>query len=164
VELDLGGIAKGYGVDKAAEILRESGVTSALITSGTSSITAIGTPPDETAWRVEVSDPLDRSRSRTSIELIDESISTSACHEKTFEMNGKTYCHIMNPRTGYPVDGILSATIITRRGTDAEALSKAVMVMGIEKAREFLKARKNSRAIIYYRRPEGNIDSVRLNF
>jgi FAD:protein FMN transferase len=163
VELDLGGIAKGYAVDKAAEILREGGVTSALITSGTSSISAIGAPPNKPAWRVEVSDPLDRSRSQTSVDLKDQSISTSGCHEKTFEMNGKTYCHIMNPQTGYPIDGILSATIITRRGVDAEALSKAVMVMGVEKAKNFLKERKDSRAILYFRQPEGNVGSVRLN-
>jgi thiamine biosynthesis lipoprotein len=164
VELDLGGVAKGYAVDKAEEILRGSGVTSALITSGTSSISAIGAPPNKAAWRVEVSDPLDRSRHQTSIELKDESVSTSGCHEKTFEMNGKAYCHVMNPLTGYPIDGVLSATIITRRGVDAEALSKAVMVMGIEKAKIFLKGRRDTRAIIYYRQAEGSVGSIRLNF
>src|SRR5256712_2571251 len=83
VELDLGGIAKGYAVDKAAVILRESGVTSALITSGSSSICAIGAPPKQAAWRIEVSDPTDRSQHLTTIDLKDESISTSGCHEKT---------------------------------------------------------------------------------
>jgi thiamine biosynthesis lipoprotein len=164
VELDLGGIAKGYAVDRAAEILRESGVSSAFITAGTSSIYAIGAPPNKASWRVEISDPMVRSSSQTSIELRDQSISTSGCHEKTFEMGGKTYCHIMNPRTGYPIDGVLSATIITPRGVEAEALSKAVMVMGVEKAKDFLKQRKDTRAIIYYRQTEGNVDSIRLNF
>jgi FAD:protein FMN transferase len=164
VELDLGGIAKGYAVDKAAEILRESGVTSALITAGTSSICAIGAPPGQAAWKVEVSDPLDRSRKAASIEIKDESISTSGCNEKTFEAAGRTYCHIMNPRTGYPIEEVLSATVITPRGVDAEAISKAVMVMGVEKARDFLKGRKDARAILYYRQPGGSVGAARLNF
>jgi hypothetical protein len=63
-----------------------------------------------------------------------------------------------------PIDGILSATVITPRGVDAEALSKAVMVMGIEKAKDFLKPRKDARAFLYYRQPEGNVGSIRLNY
>src|SRR5713101_8044631 len=74
VELDLGGIAKGYAVDRAAEILGVSGVTSAFITSGSSSICAIGAPPGQKAWRVEVNDPLDRSHKLDAIELKDSSI------------------------------------------------------------------------------------------
>jgi len=164
VELDLGGIAKGYAVDKAARILRESGVTSALITSGTSSIHAIGAPPGQAAWRVEVSDPLDRSRSITSIELRDQSVSTSGCNEKTFKVNGKTYCHIMDPRTGRPIEGVLGATIITPLGVEAEALSKAVMVMGVEPAKELLGKRRDVRAIIFYGNNDGSVGSTLLNF
>jgi thiamine biosynthesis lipoprotein len=164
VELDLGGIAKGYAVDKAAEILRDNGVTSALITSGTSSISAIGTPPNQAAWRVEVSDPTDRSRHVTTLELKDQAISTSGCHEKTFAAAGKTYCHIMNPRTGQPIDGVLSATIITPSGVEAEVLSKTVMVMGVEKARDFLKQRRDVRALLYYRQADGSLGAARLNF
>ena len=132
VELDLGGIAKGYAVDRAAEILRAAGVKSAFITSGSSSICAIGAPPGQKAWRVEVNDPLDRSHKLEAIDLRDRSISTSGCHEKTFESAGKTYCHIMDPRIGRPVEGLISATIITQTGVEAEVLSKALMVMGIE--------------------------------
>jgi FAD:protein FMN transferase len=164
VELDLGGIAKGYAVDKAAEILRESGVTSALITAGGSSILAIGTPPNKTAWRVEVNDPLNRSHKVTSVEIKDESISTSGCREKSFQVGGKTYCHIMDPRTGHPIEGVLSASVITPRGVEAEALSKAVMVMGVEWAKEFLKKRPATRAILYYNGPERGLSSTRLNF
>ena len=164
VELDLGGIAKGYAVDRAAEILRASGVTSAFITSGSSSICAIGAPPAQQAWRVVVNDPLDRSRQLDAIDLKDRSISTSGCHEKTFESGGRTYCHIMDPRIGRPIEGLISATIITQSGVEAEVLSKALMVMGIEKAREFLKTRPNVRAILYYSQPEGGLGCARLNF
>lgn len=164
VELDLGGIAKGYAVDKAAEILRASGVTSAFITSGSSSICSIGAPPGQTAWRVEISDPLDRSRQLDKLEIKDRSISTSGCREKTFELAGKTYCHIMDPRIGRPIEGLISATVITQSGVEAEVMSKALMVMGIEKAREFLKTRPEVRAILYYSQPEGGLGCARLNF
>ncbi len=164
VELDLGGIAKGYAVDRAAEILRASGVTSAFITSGSSSICAIGAPPGQNAWRVEVSDPLDRSRQLEAIEIKNRSISTSGCHEKTFESGGRSYCHIMDPRAGRPIEGLLSATVITQSGVEAEVLSKALMVLGIEKAREFLKTRPLVRAILYYHQPEGGLGCARLNF
>jgi FAD:protein FMN transferase len=164
VELDLGGIAKGYAVDRAGEILRASGVECAFITSGSSSICAIGAPPGQTSWRVEVSDPLDRAHRLAAIELKDQSISTSGCHEKTFESGGKTYCHIMDPRIGRPIEGLLSATIITQSGVEAEALSKALMVMGVEKARAFMKTRPHARAILYYSQPEGGLGCARLNF
>ena len=164
VELDLGGIAKGYAVDRAADILRASGVTSAFITSGSSSICAIGAPPGQTSWRVEVSDPLDRSHKLEAIEIKDRSISTSGCREKTFESAGKTYCHIMDPRIGRPIEGLLSATVITQSGVEAEVLSKALMVMGIEKAREFLNTRPHVRAMLYYNQPEGGLGCARLNF
>lgn len=164
VELDLGGIAKGYAVDKAAEILRASGVTSAFISAGSSSICAIGSPSDQSSWRVEVSDPLDRSHKLDSIEIRDQSVSTSGCREKTFESGGKTYCHIMDPRIGRPIEGLISATVITKSGVEAEAMSKALMVMGIEKAGEFLKSRPHVRALLYYKQPEGGLGCARLNF
>jgi thiamine biosynthesis lipoprotein len=163
VELDLGGIAKGYAVDRAAEILRAARVTSAFITSGSSSIYAVGAPPGQTSWRVEVSDPIDRSHKLEAIEIKDRSISTSGCHEKTFESGGKTFCHIMDPRIGRPIEGLVSATVITQSGVEAEVLSKALMVMGIEKAREFLKTRPHVRALLYYNQPEGGLGCARLN-
>lgn len=164
VELDLGGIAKGYAVDRAAEILRASGVSSALITSGTSSICAIGKPPNQSGWQVDVSDPFDRSRRVETMTLNDQSVSTSGCNEKTFELGGKTYCHIMDPRTGLPVDGVVSATVITPRGVDAEAFSKIVMVLGVEKTKELLKTRRDVRAILFHRLRDGSVGSTKLNY
>ena len=164
VELDLGGVAKGYAVDKAAEILRAAGVQSAFITAGSSSINAIGAPADQTSWRVEISDPRDRSRRLENIEIKDRSVSTSGCREKTFESAGKTYCHIMDPRIGRPVEGLISATVLAKDGVEAEVLSKALMVMGVEKAREYLKTRPGVSALLYYKQPEGGLGCARLNF
>jgi len=163
VELDLGGIAKGYAVDKAAQILRESGVRSALISSG-SSIYALGAPPNKTGWPIEVRDPLAPERRITSLELKDQSLSTSGCYDQTFKLGGKTYCHIMDPRTGFPIDGMLSATVITPRGVEAEVFSKVVMVLGVEKAKSCLKQHQEVRAIVYYRQPDGGLGCAKLNF
>jgi thiamine biosynthesis lipoprotein len=163
VELDLGGIAKGYAVDKAAEILRESGVTRALITCG-SSIYAIGVPPNQSSWRVDVSNPLDPANPVTTIELKNNGLSTSGCYEKIFTLDGKTYCHIMNPQTGYPIQEMLSATVITPRGVDAEVFSKVLMVQGIEKAKLFVKRQKEVRAILCFRQPQGTVGTTKLNF
>jgi PelA/Pel-15E family pectate lyase len=164
IELDLGGIGKGYAVDKAVEILRQSGVRSALITSGTSSITAVGAPPNQSAWTIGVRDPLDPSRTITSIKLRDGSLATSGCYEKTFQAGGKTYCHIMDPRTGFPIEGVMSATVIAKRAVDADALSTTLMVMGVERARECLRSRTDVRAILFYPHPEGRLEMMRLNF
>ena len=164
VDLDLGGIAKGYAVDRAAEILRRSGVKSALITAGASSISAVGAPPNQAAWRVEISDPLGRSRQVGTLELKDQSISTSGCGDKSFELGGKTYCHIMDPRTGRPIEEVVGATVVTPRGVAAEAFSKIVMVLGVERSKALLKDRPAVRAIIHFRGPDGGLSSVRLNF
>jgi len=163
VELDLGGIAKGYAVDKAAEILRESGVTMALITCG-SSIYAIGAPPNQSFWRVDVSNPLDLANPVTTIELKDNALSTSGCYEKIFKLDGKTYCHIMNPQTGYPIEEMLSATVITPHGVDAEVFSKVLMVQGVAKAKNFVKRQKEIRAILCFRQPQSTVGTTKLNF
>lgn len=130
IELDLGGIGKGYALDCVARVLREAGVTAALISSGSSSIYAIGAPPGKAGWPVRVSDPLDRTRTLSTIFLKDQSLSTSGNYEKFFQLNGRTYCHIMDPRTGRPVEGMLQTSVIAPEATDSDALSTAVFVMG----------------------------------
>src|SRR5713226_1951078 len=106
IELDLGGIGKGYALDCVARVLREAGVTAALISSGSSSIYAIGAPPGKAGWPVRVPDPMDRTRIVSTVVLKDQSLSTSGSYEKFFRLNGRTYCHIMDPRTGRPIEGM----------------------------------------------------------
>src|SRR2546425_5261694 len=100
IELDLGGIGKGYALDCVARVLRDAGVTAALINSGSSSIYAIGAPPGKAGWPVRLSDPLNRTRILSTILLKDQSLSTSGNYEKFFQLSGRTYCHIMDPRNG----------------------------------------------------------------
>src|SRR5258708_32142672 len=138
IELDLGGIGKGYALDCVARVLRDAGVPRPLINSGSSSIYAIGAPPGKAGWPVRVFDPLDRTRILSTILLKDQSLSTSGSYEKFFQLNGRTYCHIMDPRSGRPVEGVLQTSVITPEATDSDALSTAVFVMGPERSARLL--------------------------
>jgi len=138
IEFDLGGIGKGYALDRVAALLREGGVKVALISSGSSSIYAIGAPPGKAGWPVRMFDPLDRTRTLSIVSLKDQSLSTSGSYEKFFRLNGRTYCHIMDPRTGRPIEGMLQTTVIAPEATDSDALSTAVFVMGPQQSARLL--------------------------
>jgi len=116
VELDPGGIGKGYAVDRMAEVLRKNGVRTALIAGSGSSIYGMGAPPDEPkGWPVKIKDPWDNRRTREEVWLKDMSMSTSGSYEKFFRAEGKIYAHIMDPRTGYPAQGSVSVSVIAPR-------------------------------------------------
>jgi FAD:protein FMN transferase len=138
LELDPGGIGKGYALDRVAALLRESGVTAALLTSGSSSVYALGAPPGKAGWTVRVPDPLERARTLSEVVLKDRSLSTSGNYEKFFRVGGRTYCHIMDPRTGRPVEGVLQTTVLAPEATDSDALSTAVFVLGPERGARLL--------------------------
>jgi thiamine biosynthesis lipoprotein len=131
VEIDPGGIGKGYAVDRMVAILRENGIRSGLITAGSSSIYAIGAPPTEPkGWRIDIRHPRDPSKSVEEVFLKDISMSTSGNYEKFFRVGGKVYSHIMDPRTGYPAPGMLSVSVITPKTLDSEAWTKPYFING----------------------------------
>jgi len=131
MELDPGGIGKGYAVDRMADILRKGGITSGLITAGSSSIYAIGVPPTEPrGWHVAIRHPKDASRTVQDIYLKDESMGTSGNYEKFFRAKGRLYSHIMDPRTGYPAQGMLSVSVIAPKAIDSEAWTKPYYING----------------------------------
>lgn len=132
VELDPGGIGKGYAVDRMAGILKESGVQSALINAAGSSIYAIGSPPNERGWRTKIRDPKDASKTAEEVYLKNQSMSTSGNYEKSFVAEGKIYSHIMDPRTGYPAKGMLSVSVIAPKTLDTEAWTKPYFIQGRE--------------------------------
>jgi thiamine biosynthesis lipoprotein len=139
VELDLGGIAKGYAVDRAVAVLKQHGVTSALVSSGGSTIYAMGAPPGKPAWTIEVQDPVERNRIATTVLLKDKSLSVSGSYEKFFELDGVRYSHVMDPRTGRPVQGVLSVAVITDDGTSGDALDNVFYALGVERSSARLK-------------------------
>jgi FAD:protein FMN transferase len=132
VELDPGGIGKGYAVDRMVDILRRDGIGSALVSASGSSIYALGAPPGESGWKVRIRDPKDEAKTVTEVTLKNESMSTSGSYEKFFWADGKIYSHIMDPRTGYPSRGMLSASVITPLTLDSEAWTKPYYINGRE--------------------------------
>jgi len=131
MELDPGGVGKGYAVDRMAEILKQGAVKSALITAGSSSIYAIGAPPGEPrGWQISIRHPKDPRRSVQDVWLKDESMSTSGNYEKFFRAEGKIWSHIMDPRTGYPSSGMYSVSVIAPRCIDSEVWAKPWYING----------------------------------
>jgi thiamine biosynthesis lipoprotein len=143
IELDLGGIAKGYAVDRAVAILRENGVTAALVSSGASSLYALGAPPGERAWKVNIRDPFEAGQVGDVVWLKNYALSTSGNYEKFFTLAGKTYAHIMDPRTGRPIENMLSSAVLAPQATQSDALSTAFFVLGTEAGRDYLAAHPN---------------------
>lgn len=137
LSLDPGAIGKGYAVDRAVAVLREYGIERALVSAGTSSIYALGAPPDEKrGWNVSIRDPSGESGSVSAIALKDQSLSSSGSDEKFFEAAGKRYAHIFDPRTGRPAEGMLAVSVITPQTIDSEAWTTTVFVNGVEWAKK----------------------------
>ena len=132
--IDPGGVGKGYAVDRMAEILRRDGIQAALISGGGSSIYGLGAPPDENGWHIRIEDPRhpESADAKPAAEVVlkDESLSTSGSYEKFFVAEGKTWSHIMDPRTGYPAAGTLSVSVISPRTLDSEVWAKPYFIMG----------------------------------
>ncbi len=159
MELDLGGIGKGYAVDQAVEILKSYGIESALVSNGRSSLYALGAPPGEQAWRVKVRDPFDAEKTADVIRLKNFSLSTSGDYEKFFTLGGRTYAHILDPSSGHPVEGMLATAVLAPRATQTDALSTALYVLGAQRSRRYVAAHPNLTAIFYL--PKGATRSFR---
>jgi thiamine biosynthesis lipoprotein ApbE/arylsulfatase A-like enzyme len=139
VELDLGGIGKGYAADRVATLLRRHGVASALVNLGGSSVYGLGTPPGAAGWEVGIADPTAPDRTATTVSLRDQALSVSGGYARFFVKDGVTYSHIMDPRTGRPVQGVLSVAVVSASATDGDALDNVLFVQGPEKARAFVR-------------------------
>ncbi|MFA6309338.1 MAG: FAD:protein FMN transferase [Clostridia bacterium] len=138
--VDLGGIAKGYAAEEVKRILIEGGVKSSIINLGGNAIT-IGTQPDNQPWFVGVQNPTAPAGEFFGmISSVNKTIVTSGCNERFFMKDGVRYHHIIDPRTGKPAQsGLLSVTLVCDNSVDADALSTAVFVLGIEKSIGLLK-------------------------
>ena len=138
VELDLGGIAKGYAVDRVARLLGQRRIAAALISAGGSTIYGLGAPPGRAGWDVVIQDPIDPRTTALTVRLKDRALSVAGSSEKFFEAGGVRYSHIMDPRTGRPVQGVLSVAVLASSGTAGDALDDAFFVLGPEKSRAYL--------------------------
>jgi FAD:protein FMN transferase len=154
MELDPGGIGKGYAVDRMLEPLKAAGIHAALISAGGSSIYALGAPPNAKGWTVSIRHPKDSSRSVEEVVLKDESLSTSGNYEKFFRAEGRIYSHIMDPRTGFPAQGMVEVSVITPKTLDSEAWTKPVYINGRDWSRKHLP--RGFRAYLCEDKPGGN--------
>lgn len=134
VGIDFGGIAKGFALEKAGAALRRNGIRRGILDLG-GNIGCI-TPENREPFRIGIRDPESPAETVGSVEMRNSCVATSGSYERYVIIGGKQYTHIMDPVTGKPVAGIFSATIVTPRGTDSDALSTAVFVKGEKFAEE----------------------------
>lgn len=132
VSIDLGGIAKGYAVDCAFERLKLEGVSIAMVRAG-GDMRVLGLPPGENHWVVQLEDP-EKEGHRVRVKLSSGAISTSGNYENFFIINGRRYSHLLNPRTGMPVQGMAACSLIAPRAMWSDAWATACFVMGAEKS------------------------------
>ncbi len=139
MELDLGSIAKGFAADKIVEYLQNKGFKSAIIDLG-GNVFAMGKKPGDQLWTIGIQDP-DESRGNPigNIHVDNKTIVTSGVYERYFVENGKHYHHILDPKTGFPVDNnINSVTILTDKSIDADGLSTTIFALGLEQGLAFI--------------------------
>jgi thiamine biosynthesis lipoprotein len=148
MELDLGGIGKGFALDCAARTLRRHGVERALLGAGQSSYVAIGAPPGARGWLITVPSPDDPARPMSTVPLRDQSLSTSGSNQQYFELDGRRYGHIIDPRTGQPVTGMIQVTVTAPTATDSDALSTALFVLGPERAAALIEGIPGAAALL----------------
>ncbi len=139
VEFNLGGIGKGHAIDRALDVLRgQYGIGCALMQGGQSSLKGIGAPPGQArGWMAAIGDPRRSGRTLARVWLRDRALGTSGADHQFFVEAGRRYGHVLDPRTGRPASGLLSASAIAPAATEADALSTAFFVMGAEGARRF---------------------------
>lgn len=147
VKVDFGGIAKGYAVDRAKDVLVSKGIKNGLVNLG-GNIFALGYAPGNKKWKIGVEDPINKGKLLRSFELTNRAISTSGNYERFFVIGGKRYSHIINPVTGEPCQGIISVTVAADSAEEADALSTAIFVMGEEKGINLAKSIKGIKVMI----------------
>ncbi|MFW0861215.1 MAG: FAD:protein FMN transferase [Dethiobacter sp.] len=147
MKLDLGGIAKGYIVDKAVEVLQAAGISSGTVDAG-GDIRVIGSKPDGSPWRIGIRHPRERRELVAIVELRDEAIVTSGDYERYFTVAGQRYHHLLDPQTGMPARGLTSVTIVAPNAFTADVYSTAVFVMGQERGMALVESLPELEAII----------------
>jgi thiamine biosynthesis lipoprotein len=166
IELDPGGIGKGFAVDAAVRVLRAHHITAALLSAGSSTLYALGAPPHKPGWRIVipalkgtgVSPYVEGSTKRgvltledtlSVITLRDTSLSSADCSQKNFTLGGHLYCHIMDPHTLRPVEGRIQVSIVNPSATASDALSNVIFVQTPQQSLATLQAfAPDSRALI----------------
>ncbi len=148
MQLDLGGIGKGYAADEALTTLRKAGIRSALVAA--SGDLAFGeAPPGKAGWSIGI-DSLDNAGQPFTKVLVlsNAAVSTSGDSEQHLEAGGRRYSHVIDPRTGLGLTNQLTVSVVARHGTEADALTKVILVWGREKGLAFVEGRPGVKALV----------------
>lgn len=153
MQLDAGGIAKGYAADEALSLLRRSGISSALV-AASGDLAFSDAPPGQRGWKVGI-DSYDSANSPFTriVELENAAVSTSGDTEQHLDAGGVRYSHIINPKTGMGLTFPLTVTVVAKRGIDADALATAVSVLGVRNGRALVESNPGAAAVIVVREP-----------
>jgi thiamine biosynthesis lipoprotein len=159
VMLDLGAIGKGYAIERAAEVLRDAGVTSALLHGGTSTVYALGHPPGAEFWQVALDQPPAALGAPPTplppVRLKDEAMSVSAIWGRSFQAEGKLFGHILDPRTGEPAQSAVLAAVVLPSATETDALSTALLLLGSNGHAQIANLRSGMRTFLMLGAKEG---------
>jgi FAD:protein FMN transferase len=131
MRIGFGGIGKGYAADRAKMVMRMAGINSGVVNAA-GDLTVWGKQPDGTNWTIGIADPNQKHLPFGSLQITDVSVATSGNYEKYVTIDGKKYSHTIDPKTGFPVHGIKSVTVICRNAELADAMATPIMVMGIK--------------------------------
>ena len=152
LEVNLNGIGKGYALDRCGEFLSEQGIENYILHGGKSSVLAKGCRAEEaprtSGWIVAVKHPLRPNDQLLEIDLHEQALGTSGSATQAFHYRGKRYGHILDPRTGWPVADMLSATVMAPSAAKADALSTAFYVLGIDGSLDYCRADSDVSAVI----------------
>ena len=160
IMLDCSAIAKGYGSDVIAKLLRDKGVKNFMVEIGGEIVTS-GVNPERLPWRIGVTKPTDDSLSvshelQTVLNVTDKAMATSGNYRNFYYKNGRKFAHTIDPKTGYPVQhNILSATVLAKSCAVADAYATAFMVMGLEHAQKVLECHPELMAYLIYNDEQG---------
>ena len=155
MEIDLGGIAKGFAVEVAANVLRRHGLTGFIDAGGNQYM--LGMPPGKPFWTVGIKNPDVADRLIGVVDVKGGSVSTSADYANFLVAAGRTYGHLLDPHTLQPSMASLSATIVSEDGTLADAMSKAAFVLGPQQGIALIDATPGMAGVIAYRKPDGGV-------
>jgi thiamine biosynthesis lipoprotein len=147
MRIGFGGIGKGYAAERARQVMKEQGVSSGVV-NASGDMSAWGLQPDGEKWTVGIVDPNSSHDIFSYLTLTDMAVATSGNYEKFIMVDGKKYSHTINPRTGLPIMGIKSVTIITTNAEIADAMATPVMVMGIATGLDLINQMKDIEAVI----------------
>ena len=145
--IGFGAIGKGYAADKTKKLLQEKGVKAGLI-NASGDLNCWGKQPNGQSWKVGIKNPLNKNKIYSWFDIDDQAVVTSGNYEKFIYFDEKRYSHIINPKTGYPAKGIVSATVFSPKAELADALATSIFVMGASVGIDLINQLKGVECII----------------